>query len=204
MIDGVKEIVKNSIENGNGIYMIDGKGSRKTINAHNLTEIIMQIVTKIKKDNSWLSMMAKAFLASILPPLVLMRDLKLVIDPTELASVSTFKDLESKKKVKFNIRLLLNYLNFQAAIDLYYMMNRLLKDDDFIEATKAHNSYSSLQRGYAEDVIGKLGRNLLAHNIDITSAIAPVYAKLPSDIKKNHPKATEDLFEILTKLVQEY
>ncbi len=166
-------------------------------NAKTVGELLKNLIDIMKGDNKWVSDMAIAFLEAMLIPLVLMRDLKIVINPAELASVSTFKDLEAKEKFEFNITSLLKYLNFQAAIDLYYMMNRLYKDDEFIRAIKTHDSYSSLQKGYAENFTDRLGRNLTTHNIDIASVVAPIYAKLPSDIKKNHPKATEDWINAL-------
>ncbi len=171
------------------------------IDAEELAEAIMKIVKDVKGDNSWLSMMTEAFLLSTLPALVLMRDLKIVINPAELASVSTFKDLEAKEKFEFNITSLLKYLNFQAAIDLYYMMNRLYKDDEFIRAIKTHDSYSALKEDRVSDVItGRLGRNLVIHGIDVVNETNINYAKLPPDIKKNHPKATEDLIKILKEI----
>jgi len=157
----------------------------------NVGELLKNLIDIMKGDNKWVSDMAIAFLEANLLPLVLLRDLKMVVHPRELKSIKTYKDLLQKEKFEFNLTILLNYLNFQAAIDLLYMLERLFKDRDFLKAMKDHSSYANL-KDLNESILGRLRRNLTNHNINITALTEPDYSHLPADLKRNHPKATED------------
>jgi hypothetical protein len=167
-------------------------GSAKTVG-----ELLKNLIDIMKGDNKWVSDMAIAFLEAILLPLVLLRDMNLIVDPTELKSIQTYSDFNNKEIKLFNITTLLNYLNFQAAIDLYYMMNRMFKDREFVKHVKQLDEYSNLKKSLKENITDRLMRNLTGHNIDLTSLTEPDYSKIPGDVKKNHPKATEDWINAL-------
>ncbi len=161
-------------------------------NAKTVGELLKNLIEIMKGDNKWVSDMAISFLEAMLLPLVLLRDMGLVIHPRDLKSIKTYDDLLSKEHFLFNISTLLNYLNFQAAIDLHYMMNRMFKDRDFLKHVNNIKEYSMLKKSLNENITDRLYRNLTGHNIDMTSLIEPDYAKIPADTKRNHPKATED------------
>jgi hypothetical protein len=167
-------------------------GSSKTVG-----ELLKSLITIMTGDNAWVSNMAISYLEAILLPLILLRDLNLIIDSKEQKEIATFKDFEKLEKKQFNITALLDYLNFQSAIDLYYMMNRLFNDRAFLKEVARLEEYNSLKRSLKENIIDRLGRNLTGHNIDITSLTEPDYSKLDADIKRNHPKATDDWISAL-------
>ncbi|OGS70684.1 MAG: hypothetical protein A3F91_09225 [Flavobacteria bacterium RIFCSPLOWO2_12_FULL_35_11] len=167
-------------------------GSSKTVG-----ELLKSLIDVMKGDNKWVSDMAIAFLEAILLPLVLLRDINLVIDPKHLQSIQSYDDFAKFDKKQFNITTLLNYLNFQSAIDLLYMMQRMFKDPKFLERVNATQEYGSLKKDLSENIIGRLLRNLTGHNIDVTALKEPVYASMSPDIKRNHPKATEDWINAL-------
>lgn len=167
-------------------------GSSKTVG-----ELLKSLITIMTGDNAWVSNMAIAYLEAILLPLVLLRDMNLIINSKEQKGIVTLKDFEKLEKKQFNITALLDYLNFQSAIDLYYMMNRLFNDRAFLKEVSRLEEYNSLKRSLKENIIDRLGRNLTGHNIDITSLIEPDYSKLDADIKRNHPKATDDWISAL-------
>lgn len=167
-------------------------GSAKTVG-----ELLKNLIDIMKGDNKWVSDMAIAFLEAILLPLVLLRDMNLVVAPSDLKSIQTYSDFKNKDIKLFNITTLLNYLNFQAAIDLYYMMNRMFKDSEFQKHVKQLDEYRLLKKSLKENITDRLMRNLTGHNIDMTSLIEPDYSKIPADVKKNHPKATEDWINAL-------
>lgn len=166
-------------------------------NAKTVGELLKNLIDIMKGDNKWVSDMAIAFLEAMLLPLVLLRDMNLVINPKDLKSIRTYDDLIEKDHFLFNISTLLNYLNFQAAIDLYYMMNRMFKDKNFLKQVNRIEEYASLKKSLNENITDRLYRNLSGHNIDMTSLIEPEYSKLSADIKRNHPKATEDWINAL-------
>jgi hypothetical protein len=152
----------------------------------------------MKGDNKRVSDMAIAFLEALLLPLVLLRDLNYVVKPKELQSIKTFADLKKKETFEFNITSLLDYLNFQAAIDLYYMIGRMLEDKDFLAEVRKHEAYASLKKDLHENILGRLKRNLVGHNIPINGPMEPDYVKdVSQDVKRNHPKATEDWINAL-------
>lgn len=167
-------------------------GSSKTVG-----ELLKSLIKVMEGDNKWVSDMAIAFLEALLLPLVLLRDMGLVIDSKHLKEVKKFSDFDKFDKKQFNITALLNYLNFQAAIDLYYMMNRMLKDDAFLHKVAQIPEYGNLRKDLAENIIGRLKRNLTGHNIDMSSVTEPDYSKIDDQIKRNHPKATEDWINAL-------
>lgn len=161
-------------------------------NSKTVGELLKSLITIMTGDNAWVTNMAIGFLEAILLPLVLLRDMNLVVSSKDLKSIATLEDFKDKEKKQFNITALLDYLNFQAAIDLAYMMNRLLSDRSFLTELNHLPEYSSLRRELKETFIGRLQRNLTGHNIDMTSLVEPDYSKLDADIKRNHPKATDD------------
>jgi len=167
-------------------------GSSKTVG-----ELLKSLIDVMKGDNKWVSDMAIAFLEALLLPLVLLRDMGLVIDSKHLKEIKKFSDFERFDKKQFNITALLNYLSFQAAIDLYYMMNRMLKDDAFLHKVSQIPEYGNLRKDLVENIAGRLKRNLTGHNIDISSVTEPDYSKIDEQIKRNHPKATEDWINAL-------
>jgi hypothetical protein len=167
-------------------------GSAKTVG-----ELLKNLIDIMKGDNKWVSDMAIAFLEAILLPLVLLRDMNLIVEPSELKSIQSYGDFKTKDIKLFNITTLLNYLNFQAAIDLYFMMNRMFKDSEFLMHVKQLDEYSNLKKSLKENITDRLMRNLTGHNIDMTSLTEPDYSKIPADVKKNHPKATEDWINAL-------
>lgn len=167
-------------------------GSAKTVG-----ELLKNLIDIMKGDNKWVSDMAIAFLEAILLPLVLLRDMNLIVDPADLQDIQTYSDFKNKDIKLFNITTLLQYLNFQAAIDLYYMMNRMFKDQEFVRHVKQIEEYSNLKKSLKENITDRLMRNLIGHNIDVSSLVEPDYSKIPADTKKNHPKATEDWINAL-------
>ncbi len=167
-------------------------------NSKNVGELLKNLIDIMKGDNKWVSDMAIAFLEAILLPLVLLRDLNFVVKPSELQSIKSFEDLKSKEVFEFNITSLLDYLNFQAAIDLYYMINRMVDDREFMKEVRKHPEYAALKRDFRENILGRLKRNLTGHNINITGPTEPNYVKdVAADVKRNHPKATEDWINAL-------
>lgn len=166
-------------------------------NSKTVGELLKSLIKIMEGENAWVSNMAIAFLEALLLPLILLRDMNLVIDSAELQNIQTFKDFEKYDKKQFNITALLNYLNFQAAIDLYYMMQRMFSDHVFLKKVKEIPEYANLRKDLAENIIGRLKRNLTGHNIDVTALKEPNYASLSPDIKRNHPKATEDWINAL-------
>lgn len=167
-------------------------GSSKTVG-----ELLKSLIKVMEGDNKWVSDMAIAFLEALLLPLVLLRDMGLIIDSKHLKEIKKFSDFEKFDKKQFNITALLNFLSFQSAIDLYYMMNRMLKDDVFLHKVSQIPEYGNLRKDLSENITGRLKRNLNGHNIDITSIVEPDYSKVDEQIKRNHPKATEDWINAL-------
>lgn len=166
-------------------------------NSKTLGELLKSLIVIMTGENKWVSDLAVSFLEANLLSLVMLRDMGLVIDSKNLKEIQTFADFEKFDKKQFNITALLNYLNFQAAIDLLYMMRRMLKDRDFLAKVQTIPEYSALKRDLSENIIGRLERNLTGHNIDVTSITEPDYSKVPADVKRNHPKATEDWINAL-------
>jgi|GEM_PF-3193155 len=167
-------------------------------NSKSVGELLKNLIDIMKGDNKWVSDMAIAFLEAILLPLVLLRDLKYVINPKVMQSVKSFGDLKKQETFEFNIGSLLNFLNFQAAIDLHYMIDRLIDDRAFMAEVRKNKEYSSLKKDFRENILGRLGRNLTGHNIPMGGPIEPSYAKdVAQDVKRNHPKATEDWINAL-------
>lgn len=167
-------------------------GSSKTVG-----ELLKSLITIMTGENKWVSEFAITFLESILLPLIMLRDMGLVIDSKNLKEIQVFADFDKFEKKQFNITALLNYLNFQAAIDLLYMMRRILKDRDFLKKLSLLPRYSSLKKELNENILGPLERNLDGHSIDVTSITEPDYSKVPADAKRNHPKATGDWINAL-------
>ncbi|MDD5373315.1 MAG: hypothetical protein PHO62_07825 [Sulfurimonas sp.] len=160
-------------------------------NAKTVGELLKSLIDIMKGDNAWVSEMAIAFLEAMLLPLIMLRDMGLIIDSKNLKEIQCFADFDKFDKKQFNITALLNYLNFQSAIDLLYMMRRMFKDAEFVAKAKTFQEYSSLKKGFTENLIGRLERNLTSHNIDISAIVEPDYSKVDAETKRNHPKATE-------------
>lgn len=167
-------------------------GSSKTVG-----ELLKSLITIMTGDNAWVSNMLISFLEANLLPLVMLRDMGLIVHPKELQGIQEFKDFEKLDKREFNISSLLLYLNFQSAIDLLYMMRRMFKDKDFLANLSKYSEYKLLKRDLSETFLGPLERNLTGHNIPVREINEPDYSKVDNELKRNHSKATEDWINAL-------
>ena len=72
-------------------------------NAKTVGELLKNLIEIMKGDNKWVSDMAISFLEAMLLPLVLLRDMGLVVHPRDLKSIKTYDDLLAKEHYLFNI-----------------------------------------------------------------------------------------------------
>lgn len=157
-------------------------------NPKNVRELLTTLITVMNGDNAWVTEKLLSFMGSLLIPLVLLRDMKIMVKGEDINDIESLDDFNNKEIVEFNITTLLSYLNWQSYIDLYYTMNKLLKNKTFLNKMCEIPTYQNLKNDLVETMIGMQKRNLIANGIDITSAIKPNYEEVEADIKRvnNH------------------
>ena len=109
-----------------------------------LNETLTNLIDIMTGDNSWVSDMATEFMIALLFPLVVFRDLNLMVSPEDLKTVEKLSDFDEKIKVNFNLTLLSMYLNYQSAIDVVYAFRTLLKDQAFVTRLRNHKNHRAI------------------------------------------------------------
>lgn len=167
-------------------------GSSKNVN-----ELLKSLINIMTGDNAWVSDMMIAFMSALLEPLILLRDLNMTVDFDKLKNIHSLKDLKLCEKSNFNISMLLNYMNYQAAIDLLYMMRDLFNDNEFVNLVKLHENYAGF-RNLTGTLLGQLERMLRNANVDIDTASNPDYSKIDPEVQRHNTKAVAGWVEALT------
>ena len=171
-------------------------------NSKNVLELLKSLITIMTGENSWVTDMVLAFMGAILQPLVLLRDLNLIVTPDNLNDISTLEDFKNVETKNFTLNVLIEYLDFQAAIDLLYMMRRLFDDKAFVDYVKLNKEYANL-RDIKGAILGQLVRMLKNSNVNVDTASAPDYSKLDPEIQKFNVKSITTWVASLTTFASE-
>ena len=173
-------------------------------NSKNVLELLKSLINIMTGDNAWVTDMNLAYMGAILQPLILLRDLNMMVEPSKLRNINSFADLSSNKikKVNFTLSVLLKYMNYQAAIDLLYMTRRLFDDNEFVRQVRLLDEYAKLKT-LRETIISQLEMNLRNANIDIDMSSEPDYSKIDPEIQKHNIKAITTWVDSLTVFASE-
>lgn len=171
-------------------------------NSKNVLELLKSLITIMTGENSWVTDMNLAYMGAILQPLVLLRDLSLTIRSADLNEISTLDDFKKVESKNFTLDILIDYLDFQSAIDLLYMMRRLFSDREFLKYAKLNKEYANL-RDLKGTILGELVRMLKNSNIPVDSAAAADYSKIDPEIQKFNVKAINTWVAALTTFASE-
>jgi len=157
-------------------------------NSDDILKLLKNLVDIDLGENCWASDMTIAYMKAILQPLVLLRNLGLMVRSSDLRKISTLDDFKIVETKNFTLNVLIEYLDFQAAIDLLYMMKRLFNNKDFL-------NLKDVKDVILDDLIEMLNNS----NVDIKMESEPDYFKIDSGIRKFNQKSTYPWVSLLTE-----
>jgi len=154
--------------------------------ADGLTETLVNFFSIMSGENAWVSDMAMEFMTALLFPLVVLRDLDLMVSRDDIVKIHSLEDFNNHKKVKLTLHALSGYLSYEALIDLVYMFKSLLDDENFNDMLSSNKEYKDIKdfssiKGRLTPLVNFLQRR----GVDVLDVeTKPNYAELEASVKK--------------------
>jgi len=106
-----------------------------------IARVLQNYYWNITNNNYWMSDRMSNYIIAILIPLVLLRDLDLLVSAEDLKEVHTLEDLKAIGGSKFDLEILHGYLDYQVDIKLFKKIEKFLSDQNFTDLISMQKKY---------------------------------------------------------------
>lgn len=122
------------------------------------TKSLVDYFSICEGGNSWVSDKALEFMQAVLFPVVIMRDLEVLVPASAIGSITSMSDLEKADHVTLDMDVLKLYLNANVMVDLAYAFKSLLKDKSFVKRLNdsVHGGWFNYEGTYLQLLLSAL------------------------------------------------
>lgn len=158
------------LDNLKGMATQDDNLMQVILSKFNMQDTIEKIefyLSVMEGNNAWVSDKAREFLFAVLVPIVVLRDLQMLVPASDIHLVKDLESLKEIQHVNISAELLYGYLNVEAMRELANAFQALLKDVRFV--CMLDDSEHGGDFDYSNAYIRLLSIILEAHGVDCKS-----------------------------------